>query len=188
MAQKNDMLRLALMGGAGYFLLKRAGASSEETSTQLGGGGSSGSRLLLVPNEQQAVLGISESLPISNAPIESKKSQKTTTDQLSEQYNTYQENLLNTPVSSQSYTNTSFSNQTKKGEVTASYKTITETKVTQTLGGKEVITQTKKQEKIPGTEWTVSAAPKTSFIGGIVANIKQAITNPSTIGSWLRRR
>jgi hypothetical protein len=93
MAQKNKMLGLALVGGAGYLLLKGAGAS--ETPSQLGGGGSSGgfiipsgfgSSEISNPNSQQdsgsfapPTFNIYESEPqMANAPTDSKSSTITT--------------------------------------------------------------------------------------------------------------
>lgn len=93
MAQKNNMLGLALVGGAGYLLLSGKLAGASEQTQQLGGGGGGfiipsgfGMGELTNPNTttdsgliSPPTINVYESaLPTANAPTDSKSSNTTT--------------------------------------------------------------------------------------------------------------
>lgn len=159
---------LLLLGGATALYVIPKITGSEEAQTSFSGG--SGGSTLFIPIAQESPL----------ADVGTGTSESSTKKELSElqsQYETYKTDLLNTPISTSSSSFTTAENVTKKDQATALYQTTITTETTKTLGGKEITTQTKKQEKVPGTEWTVSAPQERSTISKIVNPYKNIIGN-----------
>lgn len=184
----NQKVGLLVGGATALFFFSRANKSEENKSVISGGGGSGRSPLLILPSSQGINTPTVKDTGLPDVGI-GEKSESATKKQLSElesQYTSYKEDLLSTPVSSKTYSGLSFSNQTKKGEATASYKTTTETKITTTLGGENIVTKTKKEEKIPGTEWKVEKAEKQNAfqkIGNFTRNIFNEVKSTGRLGS-----
>jgi hypothetical protein len=190
----NKTTGLLLLGGATIFLLPKLVGASETKSSQSGGSSGGGGSFVVVPTDSTSNLKTSDTGLADVGTGEIKDTQtKKQMEELKEQYDIYQKELLSTPVSSETYTNTSFSNQTKKGEATAGYKTTTQTTVTKTLGGDEIVTQTKKEEKIAGTEWKVAPVEKTNIFQKVVNFFKggyqeiKSTGNLGSVGDFLRR-
>lgn len=162
-----------LLGGATLlYIIPKIIGNNENSSSSSGGGG--GGSFIVVPTDNVDT-GLAEVGTSSSS--DNITATKKELAELETQYNIYQKNLLSSPVSSKTSEFSTLSNVTKKGEATASYKTTIVTETTKTLGGETLTTQSKKQEKIEGTEWKVTPTEKRSSLSLIVNPYKNIYKN-----------
>lgn len=161
-----------LIGGATLLYVIPKLVGNREASTTSSGGGSGSSVLIPILSSDTGLADVGTS-----SSSDSTTATKKELSELEAQYNTYQTNLLNTPISKETSSFTTASNITKKGEATALYTTTVTTETTKTLGGETLTTQSKKQEKIEGTEWKVTPTEKRRTLSLIVNPYKNIYKN-----------